>query len=211
MRAVPDITMDAQDGTSEAAPLFSGVLDLASQVNGGPVGPINRILYEDLGPAGAKDGIADVVSGNDSAEMPDGTVTVPGFTAGPGYDVASGWGTVYAPTFVDALVAATKAANQDEQVRQQAAKQLQSLESSIQLSQTSVSPSGVSYMFAEHFLPGHPVGLLIDGTQVATLTANSLGAVTYMISPSVLGLSAGKHTVELQSLLLNETTSFTVS
>lgn len=211
MRAVPDITMDAQDGTSEAAPLFSGVLALATQVNDGVVGPINPVLYDDLGPAGAKDGIADVVNGNDSAEMGNGTVTVPGFTAGSGYDVASGWGTVSAPSFVAALVAATKADHQDRAIRASAQKQLSALETSIKISVPDVSPTGVSYMFANNFLPGHPIDLLVDGTQVATLTANSLGAVTYMISPAVLGLSAGQHTIELQSLLLNETASFEVS
>ncbi len=97
MRAVPDLTMDAQDGTSEATPMLAGVLALATQANGGDLGPINPALYGTLGPAGASDGIADVVSGNNSADAPDGTVRVPGFTAGPGYDVATGWGTVTRP------------------------------------------------------------------------------------------------------------------
>jgi len=68
MRSVPDITMDAQDGTSEAAPMLGGVLALATQLNHGDVGPINQVLYGVLGPRAAQDGIADVVSGNDSAE-----------------------------------------------------------------------------------------------------------------------------------------------
>ncbi len=29
---------------------------------------------------------------------------VAGYSTGPGYDIASGWGTIYAPTFVPALV-----------------------------------------------------------------------------------------------------------
>jgi hypothetical protein len=60
--AVPDITMDAQDGTSEAAPLFAGVLALATQLNHADVGPVNPALYGILGPAGARAGITDVVS-----------------------------------------------------------------------------------------------------------------------------------------------------
>ena len=109
MRSVPDLTMDAQDGTSEAAPMLAGVLALATQANGADLGPINPALYHTLGPAGSSDGIADVVSGNNSAETPDGQVLVPGFTAGQGFDVASGWGTVDAPNFVPSLVAATQA------------------------------------------------------------------------------------------------------
>jgi Subtilase family len=63
MRSVPDVTMDAQDGTSEAAPMLAGVLALATQENAGNVGPINPVLYGTLGPAGKTDGIADVVRG----------------------------------------------------------------------------------------------------------------------------------------------------
>ena len=94
MRSVPDITMDAQDGTSQAAPLFAGVLALATQLNHANVGPVNPALYGILGPAGARAGIADVVKGNNSAPK------VTGFTAGRGFDVASGWGTINASRFV---------------------------------------------------------------------------------------------------------------
>jgi subtilase family serine protease len=205
MRSVPDITMDAQSGTSEAAPMLAGVLSLATQLNGGNIGPINPALYGVLGPAGARDGIADVVSGNDSV-VKNGTVTVPGFAAGPGFDVASGWGTVYAPSFVPSLVAATRAAGQDSTARQQARAQLTGLErGSIQL--TSVA-AGSRYLLAGGFLPSHPVRLTIDGKFIATLTANPLGDVTFMISPALLHLAAGGHAVSLASLLITETASF---
>jgi subtilase family serine protease len=204
---VPDITMDAADGTSEAAPMLAGVLALATQLNGGDIGPINPALYDVLGPAGARDGIADVVSGNDSV-VKNGTVTVPGFAAGPGFDVASGWGTVDAPTFVPSLVAATRAAGQDGSVRQQAEAELTALErGSIQLTPTS---SGNSYLLASGFLPGHPVRVYINGKSIAKLTANPLGDVTSMISPALLHLAAGQHVVVLGSMLINETASFSV-
>jgi subtilase family serine protease len=207
MRSVPDITMDAQNGTSEAAPMMAGVLSLATQLNGGNVGPINPALYDVLGPAGAKDGIADVVSGNDSV-IKKGKVTVPGFTAGPGFDVASGWGTVYAPKFVPSLVAGTRAAGEDGTVRQQAQAELTGLEhDSIQLTGTS---TGNGYLLAGGFLPGHPVRLSIGGKLIATLTANPLGDVTYMISPTLLHLAAGRHSVSLASMLITETGSFSV-
>jgi subtilase family serine protease len=207
MRSVPDITMDAQSGTSEAAPMLAGVLSLATQLNRGNIGPINPALYDVLGPAGARDGIADVVSGNDSV-VKNGTVTVPGFAAGPGFDVASGWGTVDAPTFVPSLVAATRAAGQDGSVRQQAEAELTALErGSIQLTPTS---SGNSYLLAGGFLPGHPVRMYINGTFIAKLTANPLGDVTSMISPAQLHLAAGQHVVVLGSMLINETASFSV-
>ncbi|MFZ0666890.1 MAG: hypothetical protein WAM97_14145 [Acidimicrobiales bacterium] len=211
MRSLPDIVMDAQDGTSEAAPLFAGVLALATQVNGANIGPINSVLYDDLGPAGSTDGISDVVSGNESAETPEGVVTVPGYTATTGFDIASGWGTISAPNFVPSLVAATQAADEDATVREQAASDLKTLETGIDLSNSDIPSNGSSTLSAGNFLPGHPVKLLIDGKLITTLTASSQGMVSYVIEPSSLGLAPGAHTVKLKSMLLNQSASFTVS
>ncbi|HEX4256076.1 MAG TPA: S53 family peptidase, partial [Streptosporangiaceae bacterium] len=201
MRSVPDITTDAQDGTSEAAPLLNGVLALATQVNhGNNVGPINPLLYSVLGPRGAKAGIEDVVSGNNSA------TNVPGFSAAKGFDVATGWGTINAATFVPSLVAATKANGQDAATRHQAASALAQLEHGVQLSATGAG--GSEYLLAGGFLPGHPVHLTVDGQAVATLTATPLGTVTDMIDPTTLNLPAGTHQVELSSLLITQTATF---
>jgi subtilase family serine protease len=93
-RSVPDITMDASGGTLESAPLLAGVLALATQLNHGKnVGPINNALYHVLGPAGLKDGIADVVSGNNTLTK-NGKVLVRGFTAARG----STWPAAGAPS-----------------------------------------------------------------------------------------------------------------
>ncbi len=211
MRSLPDITMDAQDGTSEAAPLFAGALALATQMNDANVGPINKVLYDDLGPAGSSDGISDVVSGNDSAETPEGTVTVPGYDAGPGFDIASGWGTIYAPAFVPSLVAATQAANEDMTVREQAESQLEVLETGIDLSSTNIPRDGSSNLSAGNFLPDHPIKLLIDGKLITTLTASSDGTISYVIRPSDLGLGNGAHTVKLKSMLLDQKAAFDVT
>jgi subtilase family serine protease len=209
MRSVPDITMDAQDGTSEAAPLLNGVLALATQLNHGQnIGPVNPVLYQVLGPRGAAAGIADVIHGNDSVPGPHGTTRVPGFTAATGFDVASGWGTVNAALFVPSLVAATQAAGQDTAVRQQARAALTALEHGVSLSSASIAAHGRSYLLAGGFLPGHPVRLSIDGHLVTTLTATSLGTVTYMIEPSLLKLAAGAHVLRLGSLLITMTATF---
>lgn len=209
-RSVPDITMDAQIGTSEAAPLLAGVLALATQENEGDLGPINPALYDVLGPAGTRDGISDVVSGNNSATVipPGGSTsfTVPGFAAGTGFDVASGWGTIYAPSFVPALVAASRASAEEATARGQAQSQLTDLEQhGIEVTRTS---SGDVYLHADGLLPGHPAQLTIDGTKIATLTVNPLGDVTYMIDPTQLKLGSGRHDVTLESMLLNETAQF---
>ena len=212
MRSVPDITLDSQDGTSQSAPLMAGVLALATQANKADVGPINPVLYRVLGPRGTQAGLADVVNGDNSVTTPDGkTVIVPGFTAAKGFDVASGWGTINAARFVPGLTAATAASHQDQAVRAQALAGLTALRHSARLSVTHIRPGGTSYLLAPNFLPGHPVDFAIDGHTIATLTANTLGDLTYMIDPALLKLSPGTHTVTLTGMLLTETASFTSS
>jgi subtilase family serine protease len=107
MRSYPDISMHGTDGTSEATPLMAGALALAVQANHGRnLGNIDKALYSKIGPAGAKDGLLDVVNGTN--QLNPVVSTVPGFTAAPGYDVLSGWGTiddlsVFIPDLVKAL------------------------------------------------------------------------------------------------------------
>jgi subtilase family serine protease len=93
-------------GTSEASPLFSGIVALADQVAGHPIGQINPRLYT-LGD-GPGSGITDITSGNNTVTFTNSngvTYTVPGFNAVPGYDLASGLGTAYAPALVFQLAA----------------------------------------------------------------------------------------------------------
>jgi len=123
-RGVPDISMSAacngsvdtystyggapagwspSCGTSEATPLFAGIVALADQVAGHSLGLINPALYQ-LSAQHAP-GIVDVTSGDNTVSFKQGgrEHTVPGFTARPGYDLASGVGTVNAEYFVPEL------------------------------------------------------------------------------------------------------------
>jgi subtilase family serine protease len=120
-RGVPDISMSAattagcwiyvsfapfgsvwgvESGTSESTPMFAGIVALADQLAGHRLGDINPALYllGGLSQHGfSRTGIEDITSGNNSF----GGVT--GYSAGPGYDLASGWGTVDGYQFVHAL------------------------------------------------------------------------------------------------------------
>jgi hypothetical protein len=204
-RSLPDITMDAQLGTSEAAPLFAAVLALATELNDGRnVGPLNGALYQVLGPAGVRDGIADVVSGDNTLHI-GRQVVVRGFVAADGFDVASGWGTVMAGTFVPALVSATRAARQDAAVRAEATAELTGLEHSEQLSPLGGGRGPTTLLTGQGFLPGHPVKLDIDGRRIVTLHADGHGSVRYRFQPSALGLRAGRHVVALVSMLITTT------
>jgi subtilase family serine protease len=90
-------------GTSEATPLFAGIVALADQVAGHSLGVINPALYQ-LSAEGAP-GIVDVVSGNNTVSFSQGghEHTVRGFNTRPGYDLATGVGTVNAEYFVREL------------------------------------------------------------------------------------------------------------
>jgi subtilase family serine protease len=86
-------------GTSEATPLFAGIVALADQMAHHRLGNINAALYA-LGQrknGSSSTGIVDVTTGNNSFSG------VTGYTAGRGYNLASGWGTIDANLFVRAL------------------------------------------------------------------------------------------------------------
>jgi subtilase family serine protease len=118
-RGMPDISMDASCasgmeiygndgnfpahssdwsmicGTSLATPLFAGIVALADQEAGHPLGLINPALYR---MAAAHDrGIVDILHGDNTFS------SVRGFRAQRGYDLVSGLGTINAAYFVPEL------------------------------------------------------------------------------------------------------------
>ncbi len=125
-RGVPDISMSASvsgavniyisglpfgagwasiGGTSEATPLFAGIVAIADQLNTHhALGMIDPALYAMK--AAHDPGIVPVTTGNNSVWFTTSghRVTVPGYSAAPGYNLAVGLGTVTAPMFVRELV-----------------------------------------------------------------------------------------------------------
>ena len=89
-------------GTSEATPILSGIVALADQKAGHRLGLINPALYAMGESRPAADGIVDVTTGNNSFHG------VKGYAAGRGYDLATGWGTINATLFVNALAAQSR-------------------------------------------------------------------------------------------------------
>ncbi len=128
-RGVPDISMDASCssgvaiygsfygsrsgewspicGTSLATPLFAGIVALAYQYayqhHGHALGLINPAIYQIE--AKHEPGVVDITKGNNSQTVRNGStsVTVKGFSAGKGYDLVTGVGTVNAAYFVPEL------------------------------------------------------------------------------------------------------------
>ncbi len=93
-------------GTSEATPLFAGIVALADQAAGHPLGNLNPALYA-LGQDKHAHGLVDVTDGTTTVSFREGgpVHTVVGAQAVPGYDLASGLGTVDAARLVPALAA----------------------------------------------------------------------------------------------------------
>jgi subtilase family serine protease len=119
-RGIPDISMSAAvsggvlvyssfepsfrgwsvaGGTSEATPLFAGIVAIADQVAGRRLGVLNPALYALARQPSAASGIVDVTSGDNTIGP------VRGFSARRGYDLTTGLGTVDAYRFVRALAA----------------------------------------------------------------------------------------------------------
>ncbi len=89
-------------GTSESSPLFAGVVAIAVQKAGHPLGFLNPALYA----LSAGSGLVDITTGDNHVAYvtkKGKRVTVPGYTAVPGYDLASGLGTIDGTRLVDAL------------------------------------------------------------------------------------------------------------
>jgi hypothetical protein len=158
-RAEPDIAMDASDGTSQASPTFAGILALATQLKGTDLGTVNPALAA-IGPRGTSAGIIDVPAG-----YTDTAYGVTGFSTATGYDIASGWGTIYAPNFVPALVGQIDRQHGPDQPSRQAQAALNQLRARISTSARVVSSGQTVTITGNGFIPGRtPNGTsILDG------------------------------------------------
>ncbi len=90
---------DIVGGTSVGAPEFAGILALIEQKTGSRIGNANPTLYALANSALYSTAFHDITSGNNSSPCTAGTTNCPiggsiGFSAGTGYDLASGWGSL---------------------------------------------------------------------------------------------------------------------
>ena len=115
----------ADGGTSASSPSFAGIVAILNQATGERLGNINPMLYELAATPSASSVFHDIVSGNnevvcgpgatDAGDPPDGdwpdagcgAEGLNGYIAMPGYDCASGNGSVDAYNLVSAWMGAT--------------------------------------------------------------------------------------------------------
>ena len=90
-------------GTSAGSPQWAGLIALADQMSGGRVGDINKTLYK-LGKGGNTSSyFHDITTGNNSVPAGVPGTPITGFSAVPGWDEATGWGTPIASALVPAI------------------------------------------------------------------------------------------------------------
>jgi hypothetical protein len=173
-RAYPDISMDASNGTSQASPTFAGILALATQLRHADLGTVNPALAA-IGPRGAAAGIIDVPAGYTNSAY-----GVTGYATAAGYDIASGWGTIYAPAFVPALVRQVGRQRGPDQPAQQAREELSRLQARIRVSARTVTPGQAVTISGTGFIPGStPNGTtVVDGFGVYPPLPGQYGATS---------------------------------
>ena len=92
-----DQTLNVIGGTSAASPTFAGIVALLVQQTNQPQGNVNPILYGLA--ASSPNAFHDITTGNNMVPCTQGTKDCPssgmiGFSAGPGYDLTTGLGSV---------------------------------------------------------------------------------------------------------------------
>jgi hypothetical protein len=131
----PNTSLEGAGGTSFAAPIFAGMMALVQQKTASPLGNVNYVLYKlgntqysgsgaasctsDNAVTGNSCMFYDVTDSNDAVPCFTGTTNctpavaadefgiLPGFNAGPGYDLVTGLGSVNAYNLVENWSSAT--------------------------------------------------------------------------------------------------------
>ena len=121
-RGLPDVAADANPetgmafyfdgnwsltgGTSASTPLWAGMIAVADQVAGHPLGFINPGIYKLATSSSSAQDFRDITVGNNTVDV-NGT-PVPGYPAVQGWDAVTGWGAPNAQKLLPDLVAALK-------------------------------------------------------------------------------------------------------
>jgi subtilase family serine protease len=119
-RGVPDVAADADPstalanyvhgtwepigGTSASTPVWAGIMAIANQMAGHPLGFINPALYKLAGSSTYAQDFRDITEGNNANHM----ANVQGYSAAPGWDPVTGLGAPNAEKLIPDLIAAMK-------------------------------------------------------------------------------------------------------
>ena len=93
-------------GTSAATPTWAGIIAVANQMAGHPLGFINPALYKVATSGKAASDFRDITSGDNTFSQ--GQVSVRGYSAITGWDPVTGWGAPIGEKLLPDLIAAQK-------------------------------------------------------------------------------------------------------
>ena len=121
-RGIPDIAADSEPmtgmafylhgiwgqvgGTSASTPLWAGLIAIADQMAGHPLGFINPGIYKVAASTNAQRDFRDITSGSNAVHT--SSVQIAGFQATTGWDAVTGWGSPRASRLIPDLIAALK-------------------------------------------------------------------------------------------------------
>ncbi len=189
-------------GTSAAAPSFAGILALLEQKIGASVGNANPILYGLFNSTFSANVFHDVISGNNDSPCIQGSPNCAnggsiGFSAGPGYDQASGLGSVDVNNLVTywqqvapaGAGSTTGSALSATTISTGSAASCGISTGSLPLTIAVANDSGTVIANA----PTGGLQLLVDGTVTGTALTLANGTVAYTLNTSAL--SSGSHTI----------------
>jgi subtilase family serine protease len=94
-------TLFGTTGTSASTPLWAALIALADQRAGRDLGFVNPAIYRIGRSPAYHSAFHDITTGNNTVTV--GSTTVTGYSAGPGWDPATGWGTPDASVLVPLL------------------------------------------------------------------------------------------------------------
>ena len=185
-------------GTSASSPAFAGVVALLAQKAGGRLGNLNPLLYAvgraQYGVAGASAPVPPAAGSPAFHDITTGNNSVPGLTgysAGPGYDAATGLGSVDAAALASALPAPAPGTTDFTLGASPATPVLPSdgsvvVNLALYQSGTSdadavatVTVAGLPAGMTAEFRPGNPADTtagVLSRTQAGTLTLSDMGA-----------------------------------
>ncbi len=192
-----DQTLNVVGGTSDAAPSFAGILALIEQKIGGRIGNANPTLYALANSSFYNNIFHDVTVGNNNSACAAGSPNCPnggsvGFSAGPGYDQATGWGSVDAFNLANhwSTVAVAGAPTALSTTTLTSTAALCGISSGSLALTVNVANAAAATNLAA---PSGTVQILVDNVAVGAPVALSNGSATYTLNTAAL--SSGGHTV----------------
>jgi subtilase family serine protease len=90
-------------GTSASAPFWAGLIALADQEAGHPLGFVNPAIYQIARGPQYHQAFHDITTGNNTTVLTSPPATITGYQAGPGWDPVTGWGTPDAQVLIPLL------------------------------------------------------------------------------------------------------------